>query len=106
MVLYFPVSDLTHLLTSLILGHPLLFLSVGFSTLTLPTPNLPCFFFFFFQTPNLVSCPFTFPFLVHPISKLLYHPDLAHSPLFSSYFPRLTLLFGSLPLLFLFFFHS
>lgn len=94
MALYFPVSDLTHLLTSLILVLP-----PSPSVTHTPhasSPMLP------FQTPISVSRSFTFSLLAHRISKSLSHPGAFST--FSSYFPRLTLLcLGSLPLLFLFF---
>lgn len=73
MALYFPVSDLTHLLTSLILVLP-----PSPSVTHTPhasSPMLP------FQTPISVSRSFTFSLLAHRISKSLSHPDLAHSPL-------------------------
>lgn len=52
-----------------------------------------------FRTSILVSCPFTFSLLAHPIPKTLTW----HLLRFSSYFPRLTLLFGIAPTLVPFF---
>lgn len=72
MVLYFPVSDLTHLLTSLILVPlPKCLIHTPHAS----SPMLP------FQTPYFCLFSFTFSLLAHPISKSLSHPDLAHSPL-------------------------
>lgn len=53
-----------------------------------------------FRTSILVSRPFTFSLLAHPIPKTLTW----HLLRFSSYFPRLTLLFGIAPTLVPFFF--